>query len=854
MSRMNPTSTGTRLALATALFAGALTVPVGAQGQSAVTHDVVHLGERYGTPLPDGVLEMLEADPEAFTFAGRGFGGAVPARSGGPSGGPLGGLARIFGQYDGNVSGTFRFPVLLGSYPNETTPGESVDAVAAQFFDGPNPTGTITEYYEEASGGRVQLIGEPMDWQVSSLSRQEVTGGESGLRPPSRVGEFILELLVANDDGSVDWGRYDNDGPDGVPNSGDDDGRVDVLAVIHPTHGAECGGPGNATRIWSHRWNLLSAAGQEYVTGSPSANGGFIRVLDYTIQPVRNCGNDDINDIGVFAHELGHGFGLPDLYATGGAGHAGIGTWGLMGSGSWGCDNGGAARPCLPGAWTREQLGWGTFQDLPPETDLGTLTFRSPVEGGTIYRYRVPDADTYYLLEYRGRTGFDSRVRSAGLLVWQIDEGIIAMRRPSNRVNADPGAMGVWVRQADGRNDLGDTGDDGNRSDGGDPFPGLTGATAFHASTLPSARILGGAASRLTLTDITEGADEVTAAVTTATARLTLQTVGGSSPDLFTVNGLPTGPGVVGRFAPYEVVEVIAGGGISVAEGVRQGFSGWTDGSDDRTRVLEIDTNDVTLTADYATTEFKVDAELTGPVPAVVPGVIGATPSLPGFWFPGGTEVQFAAGPYPGFRYEGWGGDLVGEPNPVTVRVDAPIAFEAIFSQDYGVATDAVTALVAGSDVAAVLEVRGSLGAVFWEILSGALPEGTALEADGRITGTPLQTGRFDARVRVRDSRGLTAEADLAFDVSAPDIAVPVLAGPMLGTVTVPTAGQQAWLDRAGNRDGAYDLGDALLYLRRGGGDAAAARVEGLLRTLTIPAALPPDGAATTSGSDGGGR
>ncbi len=835
-------------------LAGALALAVLAPAahlaaQTPVSHDVVHLGERYGTPLPDGVIELLEADPDAFQFAGRGFGDGPLGRAGVPSGGGgRDGLARIFGQYDGNVAGTFRFPVLLGYYPEDGVPGESLQAVNEHFFAGPNPGGTITDYYAEASNGRVELIGEPMDWEATSLSRAEVTGGESGLRPPSRVGEFILELLAANDDGSVDWGRYDNDGPDGIPNSGDDDGRVDVLAIIHPTHGGECGGPGNGLRIWSHRWNLLSAAGQEYVTGSPAANGGFIRVLDYTIQPVRNCGDDDINDIGVFAHELGHGFGLPDLYATGGAGHAGIGTWGLMGSGSWGCDNGDAARPCLPGAWTREQLGWGTFEDLPPDTDLGTLTFRSPSDGGAIYRYRVPGSDTYYLLEYRGRTGFDARVRAAGLLIWQIDEQIIATRRASNRVNSDPSAMGVWVRQADGRNDLGDTGDGGNRSDGGDPFPGFTGADAFHAATIPSARIRGGITSRLTLTDITEGPDHVTAAVTTASATLTLAAVGGSSPDLFTVNGLTSAPGVVGEFAPYESVEVTAGGGIPVSEGVRQGFSGWTDGEAAPTRTVEFELDDVTLTADYATTEFKVDAELDGPVPGVSPGVIGATPSPPNFWFPAGAEVQFAAGPYPGFRYEAWGGDLAGRPNPTTVAVNTPMAFSAIFSQDYGVTTDAVTELVAGSEVDATLAVRGSFGGVVWEVLSGAMPDGTLLQPDGRIVGTPLATGRFDARVRVRDSRGLTADADLAFDVTAPDIAVEVLAGPMLGASVVPTDGQRAWLDRSGNFDGSYDIGDALLYLRRGGGEAAAARVEGLLRTLTMstprPDSVPPRGDA----------
>jgi len=834
-----PTRARFRAAFAVGVFALGTIGVSDASAQTVANHDIVKLGERHGTSVPGSVLELLRNDPEAFTFAGRGFGDA----DGTDGSASRDGLARIFGQYDGNVSGTFRFPVLLGYYPEEGQPGETLDAVDAQFFEGPNPTGTIRDYFREASNGRVELLGEPFDWQTTSLSRAEVTGGESGLSPPARVGEFILELLVANDDGSIDWGRYDSDGPDGIPNSGDDDGLVDVLAVIHPTRGGECGGPDNGQRIWSHRWNLLNAAGQQYVTSSPSANGGFIRVFDYTIQPVRDCDDEGINEIGVFAHELGHGFGLPDLYATGNAGHEGIGAWGIMGTGSYGCDNASPQLPCLPSAWTREQLGWGTFVDLGPDTDHGTLDFRSPAEGGVIYRYRVPDSDTYYLLEHRSRAGFDTRLTAEGLLIWQIDEGVIASRRRFNRINSTPTNMGVWLRQADGLNELGATDARGNRGDGGDPFPGLTGATEFHAGSRPSSRIAGGRSARLTVTDITELPGYVTADVTTESATLTLETVGAAAPDLFTVQGLTVGPGEVGRFAPFERVEVTAGGGVPVSEGIRKGFSGWTDGFEDRSRLVEFALDDVSLTADYATTEFRVEAGFVGPIPDVVPGVIGATPSLPGFWFPDGTEVRFAAGPYPGFRYEGWSGALSGETNPATVTVSSPFTFDAVFSLDYGVATSGSTPLVAGSDVALELEVRGSLGEVVWEVVSGSLPVGTRLETGGLISGVPLETGSFGARVRVRDSRGLTAEADVAFEVSAPDIPVPVLAGPMLGTATVPTPGQLDWLDSAGNGDGGYDIGDALLYLRRGGGAAAAARVEGLLRTLTIPAERDSGGA-----------
>ncbi len=68
----------------------------------------------------------------------------------------------------------------------------------------------------------------------------------------ARTGEFIKELLDARD-GSVDFGQYDNDGPDGVPNSGDDDGFVDLLCVMHSLPGAECGTYPN--NISSHTWS-----------------------------------------------------------------------------------------------------------------------------------------------------------------------------------------------------------------------------------------------------------------------------------------------------------------------------------------------------------------------------------------------------------------------------------------------------------------------------------------------------------------------------------------------------------------------------------------------------------------------
>lgn len=804
---------GSTLRGAIALSCVALAAGSGATGlaaQAFPSHDVVHLGERWGTTVPQSFLQELARNPEAFEFEGRGFGDG--ARAGGPDG-----RMQIFGQYDGNVQGTFLLPVLLGYYPEAGVPDETQAAVQAQFFDGPNPTGTVFDYFEEASDGRVQLVGETLPWRATSLSQGAVTGGNSGLGGASRVGQFILELLVAADDGSIDWGRYDNDGPDGIPNSGDDDGYIDVLGVVHPTQGGECGGSDNDNRIWSHRWSLSSATGQSYVTASASANGGFIRANDYTIQPVRNCANTTINTIGVFAHELGHGFGLPDLYGVGGAGHSGIGTWGLMGSGSWGCANSNAARPCMPGAWTREQLGWGTFIDLAPETDHGTLSLRSPAEGGAIYRYRVPETSTYFLLEYRDRTSFDGDLHAEGMLIWQIDEQVIATQRRRNRVNGDPNRMGVWVRQADGLNGLGDISNDGNRGDAGDPFPGTTGQTEFHAASTPASRLFGGDATFLTISEIELGAGEVTASVSTQSAELSLSAVGASGPDLFTVDGITVGSGYSGQFAPFESVEVSAGGGTPLAPGTRQGFERWLDGPTDRTRTIEVDANDVTLTAEYGTPEYEVSATLDSPVEGVSPGAIGATPVTPDLWFRAGTEVVFEASADPGFQFEGWTGDLVGQPSPAPVTVNAPMTFEALFSLDFDITSPESFEFVAGASAFALLEVRGAVGAATWELVSGGLPDGLRVQTGGALAGTVLESGSFEARIRVRDARGLSAEEDVSLQVSPPDITVTELARQWMGSTPTLTTFQRQWLDNAGNGNGDYDLGDAFLYLRNGG-------------------------------------
>lgn len=110
-------------------------------------------------------------------------------------------------------------------------------------------------------------------------------------------GTLVREAVAAADT-LFDFAPYDSNG----------DCYVDVVDLVHQGSGEEAGGP--STDIWSHSWDLNSAAyfnysdGGEYTTNDPCTFGGNIKVNAYVIQPETLWGGQQT--IGVFAHEYGH--------------------------------------------------------------------------------------------------------------------------------------------------------------------------------------------------------------------------------------------------------------------------------------------------------------------------------------------------------------------------------------------------------------------------------------------------------------------------------------------------------------------------------------------------------------------
>ena len=815
----------------TAAVTIAVTAGLPAGGLSA--QDVELLAEHYGSIPPAAYFEELSRNPGAYRPA-RGWRSrlGLGAAAGAFGVAPLRGAA-VLGRRAGGVIGTFEIPLLLGLYSDSpgipsadvgAAPGVTLTRATVQqeFFDGPNSRfATITEFYTDLSGGLVTLLGDTQDWFQTTLSSTDVAGNSSGLSSADDVGEFIFELLTNSDDGSVDWGAYDNDGPDGTPNSGDDDGFVDVLAVMHPTSGAECGGSGTGI-VWSHYWQLSASAGQVFTTTSSSANGGFVTVDDYTIQPVLACNSSEINEIGVVAHELGHGFGLPDLYAVG-ANHGGVGRWGLMGSGPWGCGGQGADMPCHMTAWSKEALGWANVTTLAAGADLGVLTL-DPVETtGDVIRIDAGDGSgDYYLLENRQPLGFDAGLPAPGLFVWQIDTQTVDGSWAANQVNTSASRIGVWLRQADGLNSLAQSGE---RGDAGDPFPGSSGATAFHAGTVPSSFTynglngLGGVplntAAGVTLLGIQQVGSQMEFQALTRYQTVTLQSAGlGGSGSVFTVDGVASAGTVVPfTSAPFQGHALEAGGGAPNGPGFRHGFLAWSDGQP-RVRSWTTALADATLTASYGNSEVSFDITLESPVPGVVPGVVALNPDSESGWIREALNVSVEVQPTTGLAFRDWTGDLAGQPNPTTVFITAPTAASARFDLTYIVSSNAGMQVDVGaaSDVDIQFTVANANQPVVW--VTSGLPPGLSFTAGtvGAVTGAPVTMGDFVLSVRATDAIGLTDSVGVALSVGPPDVGLQVMAEPFL-SVGVVNSALETFLDLQGDGDGTYDLGDFRMWV-----------------------------------------
>jgi M6 family metalloprotease-like protein len=463
--------------------------------------DVLRQGQANGITPPAWVTDRLQQDPTAFQFR-RAWKHKVRAiRQTRQRITPMLAPAYSSAQLAANaaaVTGTMSIPVLAGLYGDASEPYTQAEYQNRLFGDGAGSV-SLSEYYQEISGGLFSLSGQVSNWislssPASYYEPDSLTDERYG-----RVGEFLRDVLTGAD-AAVDFSQFDNDGPDGTPNSGDDDGYVDVAAFIYPAEASSCGGPG----IWPHRWRYEAHWGTAYTTNDASASGGFIRVSDYVVQAGLQCWDRGIMGSGTIAHEMGHGLDLPDLYDTDkgdGTDSEGIGHWGLMASGNWNEQ----LSPAHMSAWSKDFLGW--VDVTVAVSNQAGLQLQSIQSSRSVVRVDVPGTREYFLLANRQRTGSDLHLHNTGLLIWHIDDDVIDAKSFYNRVNSDAHHKGVDLEEADGLAHLDRS---VNRGDPGDPYPGSTGNTTFDAGSMPNSLSYQGGLSGLAIRNVSHVSGVIT--------------------------------------------------------------------------------------------------------------------------------------------------------------------------------------------------------------------------------------------------------------------------------------------------------------------------------------------------------
>ncbi len=795
--------------------------------------DVEELGRRHGAKPPPGYYATLRSMPDAFQFSrhngwirrGRSVAAARSRIRGRTAAGLL--QRRPAQVATGVVGGAVNVPVFLILFSNTDSAslvtGVPQSAIERRLYGtDPAPPYSVHTYYRELSNDLLFVNGTVFDWTRVPGTDSSYEGNANGLDSSGDIPGLISDIATALDD-TVDFGEFDNDGPDGIPNSADDDGFVDAVVLIHPKVDGSCKAvSSDAERsIWAHRfrssaWFRGDPFATNDVANSTSAEFSNIRIDDYIIQGGQGgddgCTSHEPQAMGVVAHETGHLFGLPDLYDTGGSGF-GIGRWGLMGFGN----QQEPTRPAHMSAWAKAELGWVTEVLIDGDTTLQV----SPVEiSDTTYVLPIPQTHEYFILENRQRIGSDAFLIEEGLLIWHVDSFQVRLRREFNIVNAFA-PYAVALEQADGRDDLMSG---TNRADVTDPFPGGSRNVTFGRNTTPSSLANNGSQSFVELDSIEQVGRTgpirvriaferpVFIAATDTNAVFRLDDVDHNRFNDFLTSGQHT----------LEMDDVQL-----VDQGRRQyAWISWSNGQPRSHTFTASLTGDTIIASVEAA--FRLQATVSGSG-----GSIAADVSIDlanGTLLPEDSVVTLMATvDSAGFVFEGWlGSDTVAAADTLVLRMHRPFTVDALFAAPLVTANQALPEAVMGTPYTHQLVATGGVGFQSWRLAGGALPTGLDLRSEGVIAGLPEETGEFPIDVEVFSGSQVTVDS-VTVSVVAPALTVTDVLRNLTGDGRPLSPQDVKYLDLLGNQNSGLDVGDFLAWIEETGGAVSAEAIAAAL-------------------------
>ena len=368
----------------------------------------------------------------------------------------------------------------------------------------------LARYYEVVSAGRVAISAEvfPRAAQQAYTLPQSMLHYGNG-RTTEEIGEKWIELVRD----ALHAAQADPDGP-----------RLDEFnsfLVFHAGVGYETGALNDIRSVF------LAESDFVRFNGGPLAVGG-VEIEQAWILPESPSLNGRAGLNGLLAKFFGHQLGLPGL-SNFAAGAPALGSWSLM---DVGANVSGYVRtdslawvvgfaPPHPMAWSKMQLGW--IEPVVVRRDTVISLLATDRSSGLPKAARIPiDAREYFLLENRQQRGqrgvvededaekvwidpdqvtieegvwtameeYDAFVPGSGVLIWHVDEGVMARAEAPSTVNNQAHWQAIALEEADGYRDIGHPVFERQRQIEGspdDPFF-VGGQTLFGPATRPDSR------------------------------------------------------------------------------------------------------------------------------------------------------------------------------------------------------------------------------------------------------------------------------------------------------------------------------------------------------------------------------
>ena len=294
------------------------------------------------------------------------------------------------------------------------------------------PDGSMADYFDEVSYGKLTVIGDVLDWYNAGTFVNS---------------SFIFPPILTAIDSMVDFSLYD----------GDADGNVDAIIFVRAGLGAEDVGL-FSDNIWSFAVNLppgeeLGPFDGMYI--NRWSTGPELKPVRDSIDPRFPTGSNTLNGVGVYAHELAHNIGLPDLYDVNGKldtntystpnddnDHPLMG-WCRMGYYGYSLFAFGSSynSPHFCG-WSKKHLGWIEPIELYGVINNLVIYDIETHEDSSLYKIHIdPAKGEYFLLEYRNP-------QSSGLFD-KFDSDFSSYFWPDLALGADPIKRGLLITHID---------------------------------------------------------------------------------------------------------------------------------------------------------------------------------------------------------------------------------------------------------------------------------------------------------------------------------------------------------------------------------------------------------------------